>query len=142
MFSKTCRYGIRAVLFLALNGKGAKRFSPDTIAEALEVPRYFLAKILLQLSRGGLVSSAKGRGGGFYLSEENLARPVIDIILELEGKEFFKGCVLGLKRCSSAKPCPMHFQAIPLRDGLKFQLENQTIRELSNGLNPIQILND
>ena len=71
MFSKACKYGIRAVLFLVVNGDENSRISPETIAETLEVPRHFLAKILQQLSKNGLVSSVKGPGGGFFLSPEN-----------------------------------------------------------------------
>ena len=130
MFSKTCQYAIRAVLYLALH-TGEKKASVVELAEALKAPKHFLAKILQQLSKHGLVASVKGPKGGFYLSEKNLKASLEDIILCIDGPDVFTGCVMGLSKCSSENPCPLHVQANAYRQGLQFHLKYQTIGQMA-----------
>jgi Rrf2 family iron-sulfur cluster assembly transcriptional regulator len=46
MFLKSCKYGIRAVLYLAIHTKNGEKIGVNDIAEELNVPKHFLAKIL------------------------------------------------------------------------------------------------
>jgi len=131
MFSKGCKYGIRAVLHLAVYSSIKKRLGVAEIANELEVPKHFLAKILQQLAKEHLISSTKGPSGGFYLSKKNRDSNLKEVIETLDGTQVFTGCILGLKECSSEKPCPLHFQAFGIREGLNYQLEYQTINEIS-----------
>ncbi len=130
MFSKTCQYAIRAVLYLAVHADD-KKVGVAELAEALNAPKHFLAKILQQLSKHKLVSSAKGPKGGFYLTEKNLKATLEDIILCIDGPEVFTGCVMGLPQCSSENPCPLHVQANAYRQGLQFHLKYQSIGEMA-----------
>jgi Rrf2 family iron-sulfur cluster assembly transcriptional regulator len=138
MFSKSCEYGIRGVLFLAMHHHQETKVSVKEMADTLAVPRHFLAKILQQLSRAGLISSIKGPGGGFYLSEENLSQSLIDIIQAIDG-DVLNSCILGLERCSSEEPCPLHFQVYSFREGLRLQLSHQSIAGLARNLTLDQI---
>ena len=131
MFSKTCKYAIRAVLFLALHTKKEKKCSVSDLAEALDVPKHFLAKILQQLSKHGLIASAKGPNGGFYLNEKNLQESLDAIIMCIDGPDFFSGCIMGLPVCSETNPCPLHAQATAYRQGLFYQLRYQSISEMA-----------
>src|SRR5690606_40523141 len=65
------------------------------ISGELEAPQPFLAKLLQQLNKNGLVTSTKGPYGGFYLSEENKTKTVWDIVLVIDGNERFSQCFLG-----------------------------------------------
>jgi len=69
LFSKTSKYAIKAVLFLAVNSSEKKRVMVKEIAEPINVPQAYIAKLLQKLSREGLISSARGPKGGFYLNE-------------------------------------------------------------------------
>lgn len=131
MFSKTCKYAIRAVLYLALQSDGKTKTSVVDMAEALNAPKHFLAKVLQQLSKHGLISSAKGPKGGFYLSEKNLKASLNEVITCIDGPDVFSGCVIGLPVCSSENPCPLHNQANAYRQGLNYQLKYQTIGEMA-----------
>ncbi|MCB0668965.1 MAG: Rrf2 family transcriptional regulator [Saprospiraceae bacterium] len=128
MFSKSCEYAIRAVLFLASFPVG-ELFGVEQLAEKLQVPRHFLAKILQQLSRNRLISSSKGRNGGFFLSEANRKETLIAVIECIEGPAVFTNCVLGLEKCSNANPCPYHHVVAPLRDEFHSLLKNETIED-------------
>src|SRR5262245_32442616 len=77
MLSQTLEYALRAVAFLAQTGAEAR--TAQEIAEATRVPANYLAKVLGQLARAGVVSSQRGLGGGFAL-----ARPAGELsILEV-----------------------------------------------------------
>lgn len=131
MFSKSCKYAIRAVLFLAVNASEEKKLGAKDIAEELDIPKHFLAKILQQLSRHQLIASTKGTGGGFYLEENNLNANLEAIIECIDGQSVFTSCILGLPVCSSENPCPLHHKSLKYREGLKATLSNQTIKDLA-----------
>ena len=139
MFSKSCKYAIRAVLFLAVKGKEGRKVGVQEIAEALGVPKHFLAKILQQLSRNSLIASTKGPHGGFYLNEENRNANLIKVVECMDGPEIFTSCLLGLPVCSSENPCPLHVQAFAFREGLLYQIKHQSIEELANRIEREQL---
>lgn len=114
MFSKTCEYAIRAVLFIAKQSANGSRAGIKEIARGIDSPEHFIAKILQDLGRKGLVQSQKGPAGGFYL-EKNSKATLADIVLAVDGDALFTGCGLGLKFCSEQHPCPLHFEFKKIR---------------------------
>ncbi|MCB0657313.1 MAG: Rrf2 family transcriptional regulator [Saprospiraceae bacterium] len=134
MFSKTCQYAMRAVLYLAAFTNEKHKLRVEDLAEALGVPRPFLAKILQQLVRNQLISSIKGPNGGFYLTEEDRKGNLADVVICIDGPDVFQSCISGLSACSSANPCPLHFQAYTLREGIHFHIRNQTIAQIAQQL--------
>ncbi|MFZ2900234.1 MAG: Rrf2 family transcriptional regulator [Saprospiraceae bacterium] len=131
MFSKSCKYAIRAVLYLALHSSDQHKLGVKEVAEALDVPGPFLAKLLQQLSRHHLISSTKGPNGGFYLSPENLNANLRGVVESIDGPEIFTSCILGLPVCSSTNPCPLHSRALIYRQGLLEMMDDQTIAEVA-----------
>ena len=138
IFSKTCEYAIRAVLYIAHKSAAGKRIGIKDIAAGIDSPELYLAKILQDLSRKGLISSVKGPNGGFYMDDNSLSRPLSDIVEAVDGNGLFQGCALGLKQCSEIQPCPLHDQFKMIRGQIKNLLETATIgefnRELLSGL--------
>lgn len=59
MFSKTCEYAIRALIYIAQKSKDGNRIGIKEIASGIDSPEYFIAKILQDLSRKNFVQSAK-----------------------------------------------------------------------------------
>lgn len=131
MFSKACKYGIRAVFYLAVNSSEDTKLGAKEIAEALDVPKSFLAKILQQLSRHNLISSSKGSGGGFFLSDTDREISLREIIECIDGEEMFSACILGLPVCSSENPCPLHTKAMIYREGVNDLVANNTIDDFA-----------
>lgn len=128
MFSKTCEYAIRALIFIAQKSKDGSRVGIKDISSGMDSPEYFIAKILQELSRKGFVQSAKGPNGGFYMDENNLEQSVADIVREIDGDKLFSGCGLGLKECSEDHPCPIHNDFKHIRKEIRDMLENSKIR--------------
>lgn len=127
IFSKTCEYAIRAVFYIAHKSVSGKRVGIKDIAAGIDSPELYLAKILQDLSRKGLISSFKGPNGGFYVGDESLRRPVSDIVEAIDGDRLFYGCALGLKQCSAVNPCPLHAQFESIRREIHALLKNTTI---------------
>mgnify|MGYP001172815175 CR=1 FL=1 len=132
MISNASKYAIRAVLFLADKSSVSQKFGAVEIAEALEIPPHFIAKLLQQLAREKVISSSKGPTGGFYLDEKNLNLKVCDVLNVIEIKNVFEGCFLGLPKCSPENPCPVHHIVADFRKDILGKFERQTIREFSD----------
>ena len=133
MFSKACEYGIRAVLFIAKQSQNDLRPNIAEIAQAINSPEPFTAKICQQLVRENILLSKKGPRGGFYLEKNSLLK-LADIVVAIDGPRIFNGCGLGLTECSSENPCPIHNQYLDIRGALKQMYENASVMDLSVSL--------
>ena len=49
----------------------------------------------------------------------------------MDEDEILGQCVLGLKKCSDVKPCPMHMQYKVIKEQLINLFENKTIADLA-----------
>lgn len=135
MFSKTCEYAIRGVFFIAHRTADGGRVGIKEIAAGIGSPEPFLAKILQDLSRRGIVQSTKGPNGGFYLNEDSLKRPLAAIVEAVDGNGISVGCGLGLKQCSEINPCPLHHQFKSIRNQIQDLLEQTSIGEFNGDIN-------
>jgi Rrf2 family protein len=68
MISQRARYAFKALFALARAGDGLVQAAE--IASAEQIPRSFLEQILIELRRGGLVASRRGKDGGHFLSRD------------------------------------------------------------------------
>lgn len=134
MFSKSCEYAIRAIIYIASENEQGKKVGISEICENIEAPEHFTAKILQILSRNRIVNSQKGVHGGFYLDEYQKDLKLIDVVMAIDGKALFTGCGLGLKHCSETNPCPLHNKFKAVRNDIKKMLEDTTIEELGKSL--------
>ncbi len=131
MLSKSSKYAIRAVLYLALHSSVEKKYSPIEIADAIDIPAPFLAKILQSLTKDDIISSIRGRNGGFYLTKKNKKNPLILVVNSIDGLHKFHECLLGLPVCSDENPCPIHHAVSPFKKQLEAELSNKSIDTLS-----------
>jgi Rrf2 family protein len=134
ILSRSATYGLRAVLYLSLYSEKEERFGVKAIAQELDLPKSYLGKVLQNLVRKGIISSAKGPRGGFYIEDESIKRPVIDIVEAIDGLERFSACGLGLHECSDENPCSIHKEYGALRDGLFNLFSNKTVEDFKNDI--------
>ena len=134
MVSKTCEYAIRAMLFIAQKSKNNAKVGVKQIAKAIDFPEPFIAKILQDLGRKGLVISAKGPTGGFYLDNAGLKKSLADIVIAIDGDKLFTGCGLGLKTCSAKMPCPVHDDFVDIRKHIKSMMQNAKLGDYNTSL--------
>lgn len=134
VFSKTCEYAIRAVFFIAHKTADGGRVGIREIATGIDSPEHFLAKILQDLSRKGIIQSIKGPNGGFYIDEGALKRPIKDIVEAIDGNGLFTGCALGIRQCSEVNPCPLHDQFKLIRTEINELLQRTEIGNFNEEL--------
>lgn len=131
MLSRASKYAILSTLFLAERSNEERKISVKEIAESIDVPSPFLAKLFQQLVRGKIISSTKGPHGGFYLSEKNKKKNVLDIIENIDGLNKLNSCFLGLNECDDANPCPVHFIVEPFKNNILGKFRDKTIMEFA-----------
>lgn len=107
LFSKRAELGIKAILYLSIMPKD-KFFNAKIISKELNVPKEFVSKILQKLSYKGIVTSKKGKDGGFALKKPPEEIRILDIVYAIDGEGIFSKCVLGFENCSDQYPCPVH----------------------------------
>ncbi len=135
MFSKTCEYGLRATIFIASKSVKNIKISQKEIAEEIDSPMAFTAKILQKLVKKNIVKSSKGSGGGFYIDKGDLNTiKLIEILEALECNSIATGCGLGLKNCSETHPCPVHEKFKSIKADLKLMFETTTLEDLASGI--------
>ena len=133
MFSKTTEYALRATIFIAQRGTIDKKLSIEEIAKAIDSPKSFTAKILQNLTKDNkIISSTRGPGGGFYMTEEAKKLPVRVVLQAMEVDEVLKKCILGLNQCSEEKPCPMHSEYKHIKEKMVQLFEKKTIQYLAD----------
>lgn len=107
MFSATMEYALRAVVYLAAqNGKPSVNHD---IATAMQVPVGYMAKVLQNLRRAGLVKSQRGLRGGFLLARPAADITILDVVNSVDPVPRILKCPLGLKEHKDLL-CPLHKQ--------------------------------
>jgi len=135
MISKACQYGIRAAIFIASRHHDGIKLNIKQIANEVDAPEAFTAKILQVLNKHRIITSLKGPYGGFFIEEFQLEQPVINIVNAIDGMSVFQECGLGLKQCSASHPCPMHDQYKIAREALQNAFQQTSIRHLAQQVN-------
>ncbi len=130
MFSKTCEYAIRALLYIAQQSDAGHKVGFRQIAQAIDAPEPFLAKILQDLTRKGLLQSAKGPNGGFFVATMDIS--LAAVVRAIDGDKLFSGCGLGLPNCSETNPCPIHQQFKSVRAQIQKMLQSSTIGDFND----------
>ena len=102
---QTVEYALRAIVWLA--SRPAEVQGTAEIARRTQVPAGYLAKVLQELSRRGLVVSTAGRRGGFRLTRPAAKVSVLDVVNAVAPLERIRRCPLKLKT-HRAELCPLH----------------------------------
>lgn len=132
MFSKSTEYALRAAIYIAKNSTEDKKISITEVAEAIDSPQSFTAKILQFLTKDNkIISSISGPHGGFYMTEKAKKLPVRAILEAMGEDAVLDKCVLGLAECSESKPCPMHSRYKVIKKQLINLFETETIGKLA-----------
>ncbi len=116
MLSNTCKTAIKAVIYLSSKFEAGENAGIKEVAGFIDANEHTVGKILQILVKQDVIKSMKGPSGGFYISPEQQRQPIINIVEAIDGRQIFKSCGLGLSRCSSAHPCPIHDEYKKARD--------------------------
>lgn len=129
IFSNSCQYAIKSCVYLSNH---RNKIEVKEIAEYINSPVYFTSKILQKLTKNGIISSSKGKSGGFFLSEMQYNNNKIkDIFLVFEDSSKLNKCYLGLSQCENSNPCPVHHIIVHIKEQVNKVL-NLKINEIKN----------
>ncbi len=85
LLTRACRYGILAMSSLVKNVKPGERHLARDIAKAHNIPPEYLAKIMTQLVKSGLVESLRGPAGGYTLTKKPADITIGQVITAIDG---------------------------------------------------------
>jgi Rrf2 family protein len=124
-------YAIRGVVWLAQRPAGELSLLGD-IAAGTEVPAAFMAKILQDFVRLGIVRSARGANGGFALARPAGAITLREVVEAVEGPIMPNRCLLGKGVCDRDSVCRVHPVWRKVQSQVHAILESVTLAELAS----------
>jgi Rrf2 family iron-sulfur cluster assembly transcriptional regulator len=130
LFSKQCEYALQAVTYLALHEEMG-RVSIKDLSARLKISPSFLAKILQDLARKGLLASHRGPSGGFALARPAREISLFSIVEVIDGVGFTRDCVMGFPECSGEHPCAVHDNWGRLREEIQTMLAGKNIAHMA-----------
>ncbi len=144
MLSSKAKYGLKAMVHLARFGDDGAVLIAD-IAQAETIPKKFLDAILLELKNRGLLTSKKGKGGGYALARPADRIMVGDIVRILDGPLAPVPCVsrTAYRRCADCddeNTCAIRAVMGEVRDAIAGILDTTTLASMAHDKKPESIL--
>ncbi|MFA7685610.1 MAG: Rrf2 family transcriptional regulator [Candidatus Gracilibacteria bacterium] len=127
--TKKADYGLFLLTILA-TGKSEIR-SIKTIADKNELSLSFLQKIARELQKGGLITSERGKFGGYQLTKKPEKITLKEILETLEGPIAIAPCFMSNphKLCCSHKPfCAIKNGLKKINEEIKTTLLSKTLK--------------
>jgi Rrf2 family protein len=139
VISRTAEYALRAVVHLAAQTDESSSETVGQVAVGTRVPAGYLAKVLQNLSRAGLIASQRGLGGGFRLVRSAHDISIYEVIQAVDPMERIRTCPLGLE-AHGTNLCPLHRRLDDAMEMIEEQFRTTTIAELltDTSLVPLQ----
>jgi len=134
MLSKKTKYAINALVYLAKENSGDP-IQISKIAESENIPRKFLEAILLDLRNAGLLSSKKGKTGGYYLLKTPDQINIAEVVRLFDGAIALLPCVAHkyYERCEECKDeavCGIRDVFANVRNETVNMLKNATLSQI------------
>jgi Rrf2 family protein len=111
MLSQTVEYALRATLHIARDFPQPARV--NEVADAVDAPRTYLAKILGDLARAGILESTRGPSGGFRLVRDPALITLAEVVDPLDARGE-RRCLLGGGKCGENPGCTAHARWSPI----------------------------
>lgn len=134
MLSNTCKYGIRALVYIAVSSKNGEKIGIKKISGDLNLPMPFLAKILQSLAKQKILNSSKGPHGGFSLVRDPRDISLLEVVKAIDGEDVFSKCVLHNDNCKSIDhtkvACTLHEDYVKARHRIEKLFDGKTVQNL------------
>ena len=125
----TSQYAIRIVTYIVQNGQNNKHTAKD-ISEKLSIPYKYMTRIMSLLVEGGIISSSRGREGGYSIEKE-LSQITIEHILEAVKESLHqKECLLKNDLCDERKKCLLHDKWNSPKKAIHDMFQNTSLEDI------------
>jgi Rrf2 family protein len=105
--TRAADYGVRVMVLLATIGQAERALLP-ALAEATDAPESFLSKVLQALTRAKMISSRRGKFGGFAILPKGRTASMFDVIEAVDGPVCLNVCLSAERGCDRRSWCPAH----------------------------------
>lgn len=134
MLTKKAKYGLKAMVDLAGLEPGKSAFVAD-VAERNAIPKKFLDAILGELRNAGLLTSKKGKAGGYMLAKPADVITIGMIVRTLDGPLAPIACAsrsayVPCDDCQDVRACQIRLMMTDVRDAISKILDEQSLSEL------------
>lgn len=138
MLSQKAKYAIKALLVLARAQTSGVPVGARTISASENIPKKFLDLIFFELRRDGLVTSTRGREGGYALARPASAISIAAIVRAVDGAlaplpcasvRFYRRC----DDCKNEKTCEVRRLMRQVRDAASTILDNTSLADSAGG---------
>jgi len=104
MISQKSKYAFRALVALVRAGPGSTRMISE-ISREQAIPKKFLEQILLELKRAGIVTSHRGRTGGYALLKAPEEVTFGEVLRLIDGPLALLPCLskIAYRRCEDCR---------------------------------------
>ena len=123
------RYGVRALLDIALNGDGGPVLLRD-IAKRQDISAQYLEHLVAPLIRAGILRSIRGAKGGIALAKPPEQIRLSQVIEVLEGSVAPVECVDNAALCSRSNECVTRDVWSDVKAAIMGVLESLTVKDL------------
>jgi Rrf2 family protein len=105
--TRAADYAVRVMVYLATLCYEQRALLPE-LARQTEAPESFLSKVLQSLTRAQLISSRRGKAGGFAILPAGREANMRQVIEAIDGPVSLNVCLNGGKDCERKSWCPAH----------------------------------
>ena len=133
------RYGLRAVVDLAMHGQIDEAVSISNIAARQDLSESYLEQLIAKLKKAGIVNSIRGINGGYTLAKAPAVITVGDILRALEGDLVVVECPEIEGECAKSGSCVTKYVWKRINDSINNVVDSMTLQELldnSSGILP------
>ena len=131
LITRDTDYAVRALCFIAKHNN--EIVSVSEIVKDLKIPRPFLRKILQILNKEGLLTSYKGRGGGFMLAVAPHKIFLTDLIKIFQGQLKLNECIFKKRLCPDRSICVLRKKIDTMERYVSREMSSVTIGALLKG---------
>jgi len=112
ILTKLADYGVIVATHLAAHP--GRLVTAGTVAAETRLPQATVAKVLKALAHAGLVTAARGAGGGYRLARGPKAISVAEVVAAIDGDIGLTQCSVHVAGCARTTYCPTrpHWAAI------------------------------
>jgi Rrf2 family protein len=128
--STRSRYGIRALIDIALNVNGKPVLLRD-VARRQEISTMYLEHLITPLISAGIVRSTRGAKGGVWLARPAKEIRLSEIVQLLEGSMAPVECVDDTNYCPRIESCVTREIWIDLKKAITGVLDGTTLEDLA-----------
>ncbi len=127
--STRVRYGLRALLDIAMNSRNERPVLLKEISERQNLSRSYVEQLLLTLQASGFIKSIRGKKGGFLLAKPPEEIDLYSVVKTLER-------TMNLVECTISSNCPRRGRCATqelwnrLSSIIRKELEGTTLKDL------------